>query len=129
MTARIGRWETAPDGTVSLIASRCGACGEAFFPERRVCARCRGEAMETVRLAGPATLRTFTVVHQLPEGFSAPMAIGYAQFDGGPLVLAPIDVPADALHVGLRLDVHVGPTRTGEAGEPVLTYRFRPAAG
>ncbi len=125
---RIGRWEVGADGSTRLIATRCTACGETFFPEHTVCARCRGEAMETIRLEGPARLYSFTVVHQLPAGFPAPLAVGYGEFAGGVLVLAPIDAAHDELKPGMPLDLHVGVTWTDEDGEPMISYRFRPAA-
>jgi uncharacterized OB-fold protein len=85
--------------------------------------------MDEIRLTGPATLFSSTVVHQLPDGFSPPLAVGYAELPGGVLVLAPIDATGEALVPGMRLAIHEGVTRTDENGEPVRTYRFRPAAG
>lgn len=123
---RIGRWRSR-DGQVVLIGSRCTPCGEVFFPERRICARCRAEELSTVELSGPATLRTFTVVHELPLGFSGPVAIGYAEIHGGPLVLAPIDADPARLRIGMLLDLAIGPTRTDDGGAPIHTYRFTPA--
>jgi uncharacterized OB-fold protein len=126
---RIGRWEVDANGEVSLIGSRCTSCDETYFPEQAVCGRCGGTSTEQIRLAGPARLFSYTIVHQLPSGFTAPMTVGYAELDGGVLVLAPIDATAAQLAPGMALDLHEGVTRIDEAGEPMLSYRFRPAAG
>jgi len=123
---RIGRWDVAENGEVSLVGTRCTSCGESFFPERRVCGRCRSEATEEIRLKGPARLDSYTVVHQLPAGFAAPLAIGYAALGGDVLVLAPIDAAPDLLRVGMPLALRVGVTRIDDDGEPMTSYRFAP---
>lgn len=124
---RIGRWETAKNGEISLIGTRCSSCGETFFPEHAVCGKCGSSDTEELRLSGPARLGTFTVVHQLPAGFNAPLTIGYGELDGGVLVLAPIDGAPDRLSTGMPLDLHVGVTWVDQDGEPMASYRFRPA--
>lgn len=127
-TPRIGRWEVGSDGEATLIASHCLTCGETSFPERAFCPRCRSRDLEEARLAGPATLYSYTVVHQVPAGFSGPLAVGYATFPGDVVVLAPIDAPAESLARGMRLAVHEGTTSTSEDGTPFVSYRFAPAA-
>lgn len=124
-----GRWEELEGGGVALIGSRCTGCAEVLFPERIVCPACRGEALEEYRLEGPATLHSFTVVHQLPSGFTAPLVVGYGRFPEKVLVLAPIDGDPAQLSPGLPLALHAGVTKTDESGRPVVTYRYRPAAG
>ena len=125
---RIGGWEVAEDGEVSLVGTRCTSCGETFFPEHAVCGKCGSSDTEQVRLNGPARLFSYTIVHQLPAGFTGPLAVGYGELEGGVLVLAPIDAPPDRLTPGMPLALHVGVTRIDEDGEPMMSYRFRPAA-
>jgi uncharacterized OB-fold protein len=127
---RIGRWEVAADGEATLIASHCRACGETSFPERTYCPKCRSVEMEEAHLAGPATLYSYTVVHQVPAGFEAPLVVGYVKLPGDVIVLGPIDAPLDALAKGLRLAVREGKTSTNDDGTPFVSYRFvAPAAG
>lgn len=125
---RIGRWRVEEDGEVRLLGSRCLRCGETFFPEHAMCGRCGSSDLEEARLAGPARLYSFTVVHQLPAGFTGPLAVGYGELAPGVLVLAPIDVPTDQLTPGMSLEIHEGVTRVDEDGESMMSYRFRPAA-
>jgi scaffold protein (connect acetoacetyl-CoA thiolase and HMG-CoA synthase) len=122
---RVGEWEEA-DGRVYLIASRCVSCGEIFFPARRVCLRCARDAMERVRLSGPARLANYTVIHQVPAGFPSPLVAGYGEFEPGVSVFAPIDGEAEALKPGMPLELRVGPIRSYENGESLVAYRFRP---
>ena len=126
---RIGRWESAPDGEVTLIGSRCPFCNETFFPALSTCAKCGRTEMQEARINGPARLGAFTIVHQAPAGFSTPLAVGYGEFDGGVLVLAPIDGPLDRVTSGMVLGLHEGPTWVDEDGEPMVSYRFRPVGG
>lgn len=127
MQPRIGRWKESQDGKVRLIASRCASCGEVVFPERSLCPRCRSNVMEEVPLSGPVSLYSFTVVHQLPAGFTSPMVVGYGRFEEGVLIFAPIDGEPESLKPGLPLELHTGVTRVDANGEPMVTYRFRPA--
>jgi benzoylsuccinyl-CoA thiolase BbsA subunit len=124
---RIGRWEVDANGAVILLGTRCTVCGETFFPEHAVCGRCGSEATEPARLRGPGRLGAFTIVHQLPAGFTGPLAVGYGQLEGDVLVLAPIDVRPDELEMGMALDLHVGETWIDDEGEPMSSYRWRKA--
>ena len=121
---RIGRWEVGADGETSLIASHCRTCGETSFPERSYCPKCRSQELEEARLSGPATLYSYTVVHQVPSGFAAPLIVGYVKMPGDVIVLGPIDAPVDALAKGLRLAVREGMTSTSDDGTPFVSYRF-----
>jgi uncharacterized OB-fold protein len=67
---------------------------------------------------------SWTVVHQAPAGFPAPMTVGYAAFPGDVVVLAPIDAPRERLAKGLQVRVTEGQTSTAADGSPVVSYRF-----
>ena len=124
-----GRWAEAEGGRVALIGCRCRSCGETLFPERKACPSCLGSDLDEKRLEGPATLYNFTVVHQLPAGFPAPMVVGYGKFPEGVIVFAPIDADPKELKPGVSLALHAGTTKTDEKGEALVTYRFRQVAG
>lgn len=124
MASRIGRWTVAPDGEVTLHGNRCRTCGEVTFPEREYCPRCRSTDLEPADLHGPVKLLSYTIVHQAPQGFETPMAVGYGIFPGDAVVLAPIDVPADKLHKGMKLRVHEGVTSSNADGTQVVSYRY-----
>lgn len=123
---RIGRWEVGAGGDVVLLGNRCGACGEVSFPERATCPRCRSTDLKPERIEGPATLMSWTVVHQAPSGFDTPYAVGYATLPGPVVVLGPIDAATDRLAKGLQLRVTEGPTSVGADGTPLVSYRFAP---
>lgn len=67
---------------------------------------------------------SYTVVHQVPTGFTAPLAVGYAAFPGAVVVFAPLDVPHERLAAGLRLWVTERQTNVGPDGTPFVSYWF-----
>jgi uncharacterized OB-fold protein len=129
LAPRIGRWELAADGEVILVGSHCTSCGETLFPERTVCSNCGKRTIEERRLCGPATLSSFTVVHQVPAGFTSPVVVGYGKLPGDVIVLAPIDADPASVHHGMTLELHEGVTSVAEDGTPFRTYRYRVASG
>jgi len=126
---RIGRWEVTADGEVVLIGTHCTSCGENLFPERPVCSRCGKRTVEETRFRGPATLLSYSVVHQAPGGFTAPLAVGYGTLPDDVVVLAPIEADPSALHKGMQLRLVEGVTSTAEDGSEFRTYRYRPTEG
>ncbi len=124
---RIGKWTVTTDGDVILSGTNCPQCGETVFPAHTICVRCGSPDTHEALLRGPAKLRSFTIVHQLPSGFPSPLVIGYGEFEGRTQVLAPIvDVTRNQLIEGRPLALTVGVTRTGENGEEFVTYQFTP---
>ena len=124
---RIGRWEVDQAGQVTLLGNRCRSCGETTFPERAACPRCRSRDLDPTRIDGPASLLSWTVVHQAPPGFRTPLAVGYAVFPGDVVVLAQIDAPRERLAKGLALRVIEGESQQGSDGTALVSYRFAPA--
>jgi uncharacterized OB-fold protein len=124
---RIGRWTVTAEGDVILNGTHCPQCDETVFPAHTICVRCANPDTHEALLRGPAMLRSFTIVHQLPPGFPSPLVVGYGEFEGRTQVLAPIvDVTPDQLIEGRPLALTVGVTRTGEDGEEFVTYQFTP---
>ena len=123
-----GTLEVGPDGKGHLIGGRCPGCGAFYFPARSVCSRCLCGDLEIVPLCSTGTLYTYTVIHQSLPQFETPYLLGYVDLDDNVRVAGQIvDVPADALELGMRLSTQIE-SRQGADGEPVLWFRFRPAA-
>jgi uncharacterized OB-fold protein len=124
---RIGEWETDALGEIILIGTHCTNCNESFFPGHDLCVRCGSAATERHEVRGPATLRNFTVVHQLPPGFESPWTVGYGVFSGQVVVLAPIvGAHGDELHEGTQLALKEGVTHIDSDGEKLISYQFTP---
>jgi uncharacterized protein len=98
-----------------IVASKCRNCGEAFFPPRADCLRCRKSEMQWIPLDGHASLITFTEVNFAPPVFQkeTPYLLGVAELENGMRVFAPIsrEVNRRELKPGLKLalkPVHEG---------------------
>lgn len=114
-----------------LLASRCQACGETFFPQRRFCARCSGSHMSQVLLGPGGRLYTYTVVYELfgrLEGLG-PYAIGQVDIEGGIRVQGLLTgCEWEDLKIDMPLELTLHPTGADEQGRTTVTYAFRPAS-
>lgn len=54
-------WKAAARG--DLLVEMCMSCGLHIFPPRGICRRCRGRAMEWVKLEPPGVIHSVTVNH------------------------------------------------------------------
>ena len=122
---------TAPatDGTTRLLASRCTACGETFFPPRSICAACSHRSLAPAELGPQGTLRTYTIVR---DGGGRPdfRPFAVAQVDFG-LVRAqgPLDVDDYArIAFDMAVEAYVRPVGKTDDGAVQVSYAFRPKA-
>lgn len=114
----------------TLLGSRCGACGEVFFPRRLVCAKCLTEGCEDVDLSTRGTLWTWTYCHVPLFGRSDAQVPGYGvgQVDlpEGPRVQAILLGGPDDFRIGMELQLELETLRQNEDGEDLVIYRFGP---
>ena len=120
----------------SLLGSRCVDCGEIHFAADRGCTRCCGTSLETVDLGSEGRLWSWTVQGFLPkspydsgetEGDFQPYGVGYVEMASGIKVESRLTVSDPSqLEIGMPVQLTLVPYRTGEDGQPVFTYAFRP---
>jgi uncharacterized OB-fold protein len=113
-----------------LLASRCTACGETFFPQRRFCARCSSPDLAEFLLGPGGRLYTYTVVYELFAGLDSfgPYAVGQVEMEGSLRVQGLITgCGFEALEIDMPLELTLLPLGTDEHGRPRVTYAFRPA--
>lgn len=119
-----------PNEAPKLLATRCEACGEYFYPRRVVCAKCLSRQTADVEVEARGTLYSYTFVH-LPLFGSTNMehaegyGVGQIDLPEGPRVQAPL--------AGKQPEFRVGQTVQGEldvlrddGGTDVMIIRFRP---
>jgi uncharacterized OB-fold protein len=113
-----------------LLASRCNACGETFFPQRRFCARCSSSDLTQV-LRGPCgRLYTYTVVYELFPGIEGlgPYGVGQVEMEGGLRVQGLLTgCEFEDLKIDMPVEVTLLTIGADERGRPTVTYAFRPA--
>src|SRR5262245_48055346 len=112
-----------------LLGTRCEACGEHFFPRRRVCAKCLSERTVEAALGPRGTLYSYTFVHFPLFGSMRVEHIGYGvgQVDltEGPRVQFPLAGKQEEYRIGMTLEAELEPLRE-EDGRDVVIIRFRP---
>lgn len=126
---------TVPDDPATpprLLGTRCGDCGEYFFPKRAVCAKCLSENTADAEVGPNGTLYSYTFVHFPLFGSMKMEHVGYGvgQIDltEGPRVQVPLAGKQEEFSVGMPLVAELEPIRE-EGDTDVVILRFRPAAG
>ncbi len=72
-----------------LIGTRCKKCGDAFFPPRHICPKCRRKGeIEDIRFKGLGEIQTYTIIKAAAEGFEgmAPYTVAIVRLNEGPSV-------------------------------------------
>jgi uncharacterized OB-fold protein len=112
-----GLWGRNADGPY-LCGARCKSCGHVALETRAVCPSCwaAAEAAEEVPIGREGTLYTFTVIHQVPTGFQAPMAVGYVDLAEGVRVFAHLDRSPETLTIGGRVSLSISPLKVDGDG-------------
>ena len=127
---------TVPDDPAEvprLLGSRCGACGEHFFPRRHVCAKCLAEGCADVLLGPRGRLWTWTYVHvplfAKKDARVDAYGVGQVDLPEGPRVQAILlGGPAD-FRIGIDVELDLETLRTDDDGREVVIFRFRPVDG
>ncbi|MFQ6107274.1 MAG: Zn-ribbon domain-containing OB-fold protein [Thermoplasmata archaeon] len=125
-------WRETPS-RYNLFASRCGSCGETFFPPRLVCPSCHRKSigrMESVKLCGTGKIVTYSVVHDAPESFEMqkPYIIAIVEMKDGVRLTAPI-IDCDECDIDVGMEVQATFRKLGEEGKAGVIhygYKFRP---
>jgi uncharacterized OB-fold protein len=127
---------TVPDDPADpprLLGSRCTACGEHFFPRRRVCARCLAEGCENVLLGPRGRLWTWTYVHvplfAKKDARVDAYGVGQVDLPEGPRVQAILLGGPDDFRIGIDMELDLETLRTDDDGREVVIFRFRPVDG
>lgn len=110
-----------------LLGSRCKKCGQVSFPPRDVCSKCFNDEFDRIPLSREGKLYTYSIIRYPPPGLTAPYAIGYIDLPEGVRVFSILtDWDDGGLRVGMDLELVIDKFKEGEAGKPILTYKFRP---
>lgn len=116
-----------------LLASRCGDCGEYFFPRRLVCARCLGRSLTPCEIGPRGTLYTYTYLHVPLFGSMrdnvAGYGVGQVDLPEGPRVQAVLSGGPGDFRIGMEMELELETLRVTKDGDAVTIFRFKPAAG
>ena len=116
-----------------LLGSRCRACGETFFPRRRVCAKCLHEGTDDVELGPRGTLYTWTWVHfplfNSKRADAGGYGVGQVDLPEGPRVQAVLSGGEGDFEIGMEMELELEALRENSKGQEVVIHRFRPVRG
>ena len=126
---------TIPEGPEPprLIGSRCGACGEHYYPTRQVCAKaeCLSRDLTEVLLGPYGTLYTHTFVHIPIFGSSRSdlkkYAVGQVDLDEGPRIQSVLMGEPGAFRIGQRMVLTLDVLRQDKDGNDMMIFRFMPS--
>jgi uncharacterized protein len=126
---------TVPDDPADaprLLGSRCGVCGEHFFPRRHVCAKCLAEGCDDLELGPRGRLWTWTYVHvplfAKKDARVDAYGVGQVDLPEGPRVQSILQGGPDDLAIGMEMELDLESLRTDDDGREVVIFRFRPVA-
>lgn len=121
-------WQAAAEHR--LVVQTCAACAAPRHPPGPMCPHCRAVAARWQELPGGGTVYSYTVVHQafLPAlAAHLPYIVAVLELDGAPgvrFISNIVDVGAEAVHVGMRVELVWEDVAAG-----VAVPRFRPVRG
>jgi uncharacterized OB-fold protein len=104
-----------------LLGGRCGACNFVTLGVRDICPECwtRG-SMTMVPIGRRGRVYTATVVHQVPQGYDGPFAVGYVDVENGVRVFAHVGREPSALKPGTKVRLTVAPMRNDKDGTSLI---------
>lgn len=126
---------TWPADEPQLIGSRCTDCGIVTFPAQGSCPRCASTEMAEHRLARRGRLWAWTTQEFPPPSppYMGPTGDAFVPFGVGYVDLGDVKVEArlttadaDALEIGMEMELAIVPFRTDDDGNEVVTFAFRP---
>lgn len=136
---REGLWmnSTDPKEKPQLIGSRCGDCGEIFFPKRwnGICLNCQKKRLEDILLSRRGKIYSFTIVMQgrpqpAPYKGPVPYALAWVELpEGVRFETLLTDCDFDGLKVGMDVELVIEKLHDDDEGNEVLSYKFRPVDG
>lgn len=120
--------KTEPDGSVRLIGTACGDCGQQVFPPTPVCPSCLSENVSDVDLPTEGTLYSWSTVHVAPSNWHTPYIAGYVDLAPQVRVFAHI-VDTDGADMAMDMPVQLVAAELGREadGTPVVSYAFTPS--
>ena len=125
---------TMPDSTgkpPQLIGSRCRACGEVYFPPRRVggCPNCYELDMEEILLSNRGKIESFSIIHQGPVEWQGPVPYVAVTVELPEIVLVITTLtecdPAD-VKIGMDVELTLEKVGKDKQDNDILGYKFRP---
>ena len=119
-----------PNEPPRLLASRCPACDEIFFPRRSICQNCQAENLEPIELSSHGKIFSYTVVMQRPPSNylgPVPYAFGWVELPEGVRVeTLYTGCRLEDLRVGMDVELVVETLHHDDDGREIVCHKFQP---
>ena len=104
-----------------LLGGFCEACGFVTLGVRDTCPECwaRGK-MSMVPIGRRGSVYTCTVVHQVPQGYDAPFAVGYIDVEKGVRVFAHLAQKPASPKPGVKVKLTTATLRRDKEGSALI---------
>ncbi len=113
-----------------LKGTKCLSCGKLFFPQRRVCSKCKSLEMEKVLMPTAGKVYSFSIVYQTSRKFEmqVPYVVALIELQNGVRLTAQLtDVEPQNVQIGLPVEMVIRKYyEEGENGPIMYGYKFRP---
>lgn len=100
-------WRLVPQ-RYNLIGTHCKNCGSKFFPQRKICPKCRRTgSIEDFKFSGKGEIYSYTTVCAPPQGFEylAPYVLAIVEMTEGPFITAQIvDCKPEEVEIGKKVE-------------------------
>jgi len=116
-------------GRPRLLGSRCGACGNHFFPRHDTCPYCSAAEAAPVELSERGHLWAWTAVTTAPPGYRGPVpyGLGVVELPEGLRVVSRLtEADPSRLRAGEPVELVVVPLHVDEDDRDVVGYAFSP---
>ena len=118
----------ALDGAPHLMATQCDSCGAKYFDRRNACASCGGTSFHQSAVPTTGVIRAFTIVSLAAPGIPVPFVAAVVDCGGTSVRANIINVPPDADHVRLGMNVKLVTYSLGadDSGTEAIGFGFEP---
>ena len=109
-----------------MLASKCTACEQIFFPKTDFCFSCLNRAMAEFVLSRQGRLYSYTTGRLPAAQFSPPYYVGLVDLPEGVRIFAPLKITqSQAVSIGMDMEVIIE-VLWEEEGKKVMGYKFKP---
>ena len=118
------------DSRPALIASKCPACKEIFFPKRDVCQNCQHGKLDEIMLNTHGKIYSFTTVMMQPASHykgPVPYSFGWVELpEGVRIETLYTECEPDKLEIGLEVEMVFAKIDVADDGKEIVCHMFRP---
>lgn len=122
-----------PEGSgnqYAMVASRCPACKEIFFPKRFLCQNCQHRVLDEILLSTKGTVFSFTAIMQQPGHYyrgPVPYTFGWVELPEGVRIETLFtNCDGKSLEIGQEVEMIMKEVCQDNDGNSIICHMFSP---